>query len=100
MRLGPGLSFSWKRAVGLTGLRLRLAHTLGFPTTKSGWERKVGRGVLQSVAGLLLGMVAAVVQRRNVPPATAVRPTPVETQGVIARERAITPIQNGSGDPH
>ncbi|MFC0819464.1 hypothetical protein [Moraxella marmotae] len=43
---GTGFSFSWKRLLGLTGLRLRIAHKIGFPTTRSGWERKIGRSFL------------------------------------------------------
>lgn len=39
----PGLSFSWKRAVGLSGARQRLARETGIPTTRSGMERKIGR---------------------------------------------------------
>ena len=47
----PGLSFSWKRAIGLTGLRLKASHKLGVPTTKQGMERRVGSWLI----GLLLG---------------------------------------------
>lgn len=47
----PGLSFSWKRAIGLTGLRLKVSHKLGVPTTKQGMERRVGSWLI----GLLLG---------------------------------------------
>lgn len=41
-----GLSFSWKRLAGLTGLRLKIAHKLGISTTRGRWERKIGRAVL------------------------------------------------------
>lgn len=47
----PGLSFSWKRALGLTGLRLKASHAIGVPTTKQGFERRVGAWLL----GLLFG---------------------------------------------
>lgn len=47
----PGLSFSWKRAVGLTALRQKVARTIGVPTTRQGIERKVGAMVVNSVLG-------------------------------------------------
>ena len=43
MRLGPGLSFSWRRAFGVSGLLGRFARTTGIPTSESGRQRKVGR---------------------------------------------------------
>lgn len=39
----PGLSFSWKRAFGITRARQRIARATGIPTTRSGLERKIGR---------------------------------------------------------
>ena len=47
----PGLSFSLKRAVGLTGLRQKAAHKIGVPTTKQGIERKIGSMVIKSIFG-------------------------------------------------
>ena len=38
----PGLSFSLRRALGITRLRRLVARTTGFPTTKAGVERKLG----------------------------------------------------------
>ncbi|UNU72721.1 hypothetical protein LU293_06280 [Moraxella nasovis] len=48
---GTGFSFSWKRLVGLTGLRLKIANKLGVPTTRGGWERKLGRAILKLIFG-------------------------------------------------
>lgn len=42
----PGVSFSWKRALGITAAKQKFARKTGIPTTKSGLERKVGRAVL------------------------------------------------------
>lgn len=42
----PGLSFSWKRALGITAAKQKFARKTGIPTTKAGLERKVGRAVL------------------------------------------------------
>ena len=41
----PGLSFSWKRALGVTSAKRRIARMTGIPTTRSGRQRKVGRMV-------------------------------------------------------
>lgn len=42
----PGLSFSWKRALGITAAKQKFARKTGIPTTKAGLERKIGRAVL------------------------------------------------------
>ena len=47
----PGLSLSWKRAVGITGVKQRIARKTGIPTTRQGLERKVGAMVLGAVFG-------------------------------------------------
>jgi hypothetical protein len=39
----PGVSFSWRRAVGLSGAKGRLSRQIGVPLTRSGRQRKVGR---------------------------------------------------------
>lgn len=39
----PGLSFSWKRALGVTSAKRKIAKATGIPTTKSGRRQKVGR---------------------------------------------------------
>lgn len=48
----PGLSFSWKRAFGITRLTQKIARTTGIPTSKSGMERKVGDTIIKSVKKL------------------------------------------------
>lgn len=45
----PGLSYSWKRAVGITGMKQRIARRTGIPTTKGGVQRKIGSVVLQLI---------------------------------------------------
>lgn len=42
----PGVSFSWKRALGITRAKQKFARKTGIPTTKSGLERKIGKAVL------------------------------------------------------
>lgn len=39
----PGLSFSWKRMLGITKLKRKIAKTTGVPTTKSGRRNKAGK---------------------------------------------------------
>lgn len=46
-----GLSFSWKRAVDISGLKTKVARATGIPTTKQGLERKVGQAVLKTLTG-------------------------------------------------
>lgn len=38
-----GFSFSWKRAVGISGAKRRISRKIGIPLTRSGRQRKVGR---------------------------------------------------------
>lgn len=45
----PGLSFSLKRAVGITALKQKVSRTTGIPTTKQGLERKIGGAILKSI---------------------------------------------------
>lgn len=39
----PGVSFSWKRALGITAAKQKIARKTGIPTTKQGRQRKIGR---------------------------------------------------------
>jgi len=56
----PGLSFSWKRATGLSQAQARLSRKIGIPLSRSGRQRKIGRSVgccwllMLPVAGLTL----------------------------------------------
>ena len=36
----PGLTFSWKRALGITKAKRKIARATGIPTTKAGRRRK------------------------------------------------------------
>ena len=47
----PGLSFSWKRALGITQAKQELARQTGIATSKSGIERKIGKMILKSIFG-------------------------------------------------
>lgn len=47
----PGLSFSLKRAVGITAVKQKISRKTGIPTTKQGLERKVGSMIMKSLFG-------------------------------------------------
>ncbi len=47
----PGLSFSWKRALGITSVKQKIARKTGIPTTRGGLERKVGSMLIGAVFG-------------------------------------------------
>lgn len=47
----PGLSFSWKRALGITKVKREFTKSTGIPTTKSGIERKIGSAIIKAIFG-------------------------------------------------
>lgn len=47
----PGLSFSLKRAVGITKIKQKVSKTTGIPLTKQGLERKVGGFIIKKLTG-------------------------------------------------
>lgn len=47
----PGLSFSWKRALGITQAKRAFTQSTGIPTTKSGLERKIGSTIMKAIFG-------------------------------------------------
>ena len=47
----PGLSFSWKRALGISQEKQKFARQTGIPTSKSGLERKVGSLIVKGIFG-------------------------------------------------
>lgn len=49
------MSFSWKRAVGITGAKQSFARRTGISTTKQGMQRKVGASLLNLLFSLLGG---------------------------------------------
>lgn len=59
----PGLSFSWKRAIGLSSAKAKLSRQIGIPLTRSGRQRKIGAatGCCVPAAFLLVGFGASLV---------------------------------------
>ena len=47
----PGVSFSWKRALGITQAKQKFARQTGIPTSKTGLERKLGKALLKVLFG-------------------------------------------------
>lgn len=47
----PGLSFSIRRALGITQIKQKIARETGIPTSKAGLERKVGKVILKFLSG-------------------------------------------------
>lgn len=47
----PGLSFSLKRALGITQAKQQIARKTGIPTSKAEIERKIGKTILKSLFG-------------------------------------------------
>ena len=47
----PGLTFSWKRAIGLTQLKQKIARQTGIPMSKQGIERKIGSAIWKKLFG-------------------------------------------------
>ena len=39
----PGLSFSWRRALGISQAQARLSRQIGVPLSRAGRQRKAGR---------------------------------------------------------
>ena len=47
----PGLSFSLKRAVGITAVKQKIAKKTGIPLTKQGLQRKIGGAIMKTIFG-------------------------------------------------
>lgn len=45
----PGLSFSLKRALGVTAVKQKIARKIGIPMTKQGLERKAGKTLIDLI---------------------------------------------------
>lgn len=47
----PGLSFSIKRALGISQVKQKIARETGVPTSKAGLERKIGSVIMKTLFG-------------------------------------------------
>lgn len=46
-----GFTFSWKRFVGITKAKQKIARETCIPTTRQGLERKIGKAVIKTITG-------------------------------------------------
>jgi hypothetical protein len=46
-----GFSFSWKRALGITSVKQKIARQTGIPTSKAGVERRIGAFIVNLLLG-------------------------------------------------
>ena len=58
----PGVSFSTKRAVGITSTKQKIAKKTGIPTTKQGLERKVGSAVVSGTEKLTRSILGNLIK--------------------------------------
>ena len=56
----PGLSFSWRRALGISQAQARLSRQIGVPLSRAGRQRKVGRSLGCGVLMATIGTGAAI----------------------------------------
>lgn len=47
----PGVSFSWRRLLGIDKVKREIAKTTGIPTTRAGMERKIGNVIIKTIFG-------------------------------------------------
>ncbi len=45
----PGVIFSWKRALGISQAKQKIARETGIPLTKNGLERKIGSTIIKAL---------------------------------------------------
>ena len=50
----PGFAFSWRRAIGISKMKQKISRKTGFPMTKNGLERKLGRFVINLIVSNLI----------------------------------------------
>lgn len=50
----PGLSFSWRRATGLSPAKSKVSRQTGIPLTRAGQQRKLGKAMGCCVPAALL----------------------------------------------
>jgi hypothetical protein len=85
----PGLSFSWKRATGVTKAKRRFAKATGIPTSRSGRQRKIGRTMgcclLSIIMIILLIFLTAFVAAAKTTP-TKIIPSATYTPKIYSTE--------------
>ena len=57
----PGLSFSWKRATGISQAKSKVARKTGIPTSKAAIQRKVGKAAMSGCGGTVFIMLLLLI---------------------------------------
>jgi hypothetical protein len=60
----PGLSFSLRRALGISSAQAKVSRQLGIPLSRSGRQKKVGREMGCAIPFAILGSVAYLFLRQ------------------------------------
>ena len=47
----PGVTFSWKRVLGITKIKQKISRATGIPMSKIGVERKIGSLIMKMFSG-------------------------------------------------
>lgn len=47
----PGLTFSWKRALGITQAKQQISRRIGIPMTQTAIKRKMGKAIIKTIFG-------------------------------------------------
>jgi hypothetical protein len=45
----PGVTFSWKCALGISEVKRKISKKAGIPLTKNGLERKIGSAIIKAI---------------------------------------------------
>lgn len=56
----PGLSYSWRRAIGVSSAKQRFARRTGIPTTRQGRHAKLGRSMMSLLGAIFTAVVSLV----------------------------------------
>ena len=56
----PGVSFSWRRAIGLSRVESEISRKTGIPLSRAGRERKMGRIFIHLIGWLFLAALVAI----------------------------------------
>ena len=46
----PGVTFSLKRAIGVTAIKQKISKATGIPLTKQGLERKISGAIIKKIS--------------------------------------------------
>ncbi len=86
----PGLSFSAKRATGITNAKRKVAKKTGIPTTKSGRQRKVGKAATGGGCLLPVFVVTALICAVIVAGCSSTEETSATQPTTVKTTKAVT----------